>query len=110
MPTAVIADDSRLMRKMLRDLLQTVGVTVIAEAQDGDEAIRMCDEHRPDLLILDIAMPGRDGISAKNSIEHLSPSTIVILLSYNTAESTILAQIQAALEQRPVTKVPSPLN
>ena len=53
----VVADDSRLMRRMLSDALGRQGFEVVATAADGDEALAACDEHKPDALTLDLAMP-----------------------------------------------------
>ena len=58
----LLADDHSIVRRGLRALLEEAGHTVVAEAGDGLEAIRLCEEHRPDLLILDIGMPRLNGI------------------------------------------------
>jgi DNA-binding LytR/AlgR family response regulator len=62
--TALIAEDEPLMRERLKDKLHDVWpeLTVIAEAEDGDEAIAMFDEHRPQIAFLDIRLPGRSGL------------------------------------------------
>ncbi|WP_441005133.1 LytR/AlgR family response regulator transcription factor, partial [Novilysobacter viscosus] len=60
--TVVIADDEPLARDRLRSLLrEQPGVEVVAEAGDGQHALHACAEHEPDLVLLDIAMPGIDG-------------------------------------------------
>ena len=53
----LLADDHSIVRRGLRGLLEAADITVVAEAADGLEAIRLCEEHPPDLLILDISMP-----------------------------------------------------
>ena len=58
----LLADDHGIVRRGLRSLLEEAGVSVVAEAADGLEAIRLTEEHRPDLLILDIGMPKLSGI------------------------------------------------
>ena len=62
--TALIAEDEPLMRERLKDKLHDVWpeLTVVAEAEDGDEAIAMFDEHRPQIAFLDIRLPGRSGL------------------------------------------------
>jgi two-component system chemotaxis response regulator CheB len=64
----VVADDSRLMRRILTDALGRQGFDVVATAADGDEALQACREHRPDALTLDLAMPGMDGIGVLRAL------------------------------------------
>src|SRR5215218_8105804 len=64
----VVADDSRLMRRMLADALDRQGFDVVATAGDGDEALAACREHRPDALTLDLAMPGLDGLGVLRAL------------------------------------------
>src|ERR687897_2645442 len=64
----VVADDSRLMRRMLADALGRQGFDVVATARDGDEALAACREHSPDALTLDLAMPGLDGLGVLRAL------------------------------------------
>jgi two-component system chemotaxis response regulator CheB len=64
----VVADDSRLMRRILSDALGRQGFEVVATAADGDQALQACREHRPDALTLDLAMPGMDGIGVLRAL------------------------------------------
>src|SRR4051794_21657770 len=64
----VVADDSRLMRRMLSDALGRQGFEVVATAADGDEALAACRTHRPDALTLDLAMLGMDGIGVLRAL------------------------------------------
>ncbi len=64
----VVADDSRLMRRMLADALRKRGFDVVAEAKDGDDALAQCRAHRPDALTLDLAMPGLDGMGVLRAL------------------------------------------
>lgn len=68
--TAVIADDERLMRDQLRLRLSEVWpeLQIVAEARNGDEAVALVAEHRPDLVFLDIRMPGKTGVEAAREI------------------------------------------
>src|SRR4051794_965748 len=64
----VVADDSRLMRRMLADALARQGFEVVGTAADGDEALELCRRHRPDALTLDLHMPGLDGIGVLRAL------------------------------------------
>jgi two-component system chemotaxis response regulator CheB len=64
----VVADDSRLMRRMLSDALGRQGFDVVATAADGDEALAACRDHRPDAMTLDLHMPGMDGIGVLRAL------------------------------------------
>ncbi len=64
----VVADDSRLMRRILSDALARRGFNVVATASDGDEALAACNEFRPDAMTLDLAMPGLDGIGVLRAL------------------------------------------
>ena len=77
-PRIVIADDEAIIRLDLKEILEEAGYDVVAETGRGDEAIALVSEHKPDLAILDIKMPGLDGISAARSI--LADETTAVLL------------------------------
>ncbi len=72
---AVIADDERLMREQLRARLAEVWpeLEIVAEAKNGLEAVQLVDEHRPDIVFLDIRMPGLTGVDAARQIAQLPP-------------------------------------
>ncbi len=74
-PTAVLADDERLMREQLRARLAEVWpeLQIVAEAKNGLEAVQLVDEHRPDIVFLDIRMPGLTGVDAARQIAQLAP-------------------------------------
>ncbi|MDP1648800.1 MAG: LytTR family DNA-binding domain-containing protein [Rubrivivax sp.] len=74
-PTAVLADDERLMREQLRARLAEVWpeLHIVAEARNGLEAVQLVDEHRPDIVFLDIRMPGLTGVEAARQIAQLPP-------------------------------------
>ena len=74
-PRAVLADDERLMREQLRARLAEVWpeLQIVAEAKNGLEAVQMVDEHRPDIVFLDIRMPVLTGVDAARQIAQLAP-------------------------------------
>lgn len=78
----VIADDEEPMRLLVKTLLSFVEhVEVVAEAVDGEEAVRLVQEHDPDLLLLDVRMPRLDGLAAAEMIRTLRPHTHIVLHS-----------------------------
>jgi len=80
-PTAVVVDDDPLARERLRDLAGEVSlVDVVGEAADGESAVRVIDELRPDIVFLDIEMPGGSGLDVARRIEH--PAAIVFTTAY----------------------------
>lgn len=91
----LLADDHGIVRRGLRSLLEEAGVTVVAEAADGLEAVRLCDEQRPDMLILDIGMPKLNGIEVAARAQKLDPPPGVIILSMHADESYILRALAA---------------
>jgi DNA-binding NarL/FixJ family response regulator len=65
----LIAEDDERLAAMVEQLLDGDGrFIVVGRARDGDDAVRMCEEHAPDLVLMDIGMPGRDGIDATRAI------------------------------------------
>jgi two-component system, NarL family, response regulator NreC len=91
----LLADDHGIVRRGLRSLLEEAGVTVVAEAADGLEAVRLCDEHHPDMLILDIGMPKLNGIEVAARAHKLARPPAVIILSMHADESYILRALAA---------------
>jgi DNA-binding NarL/FixJ family response regulator len=77
----LLADDHPVMRSGLRKLLQRAGIRVVAEAGDGDEAVRLALAERPDIALLDLAMPGIGGLEAARQISRACPETRVVMLS-----------------------------
>lgn len=82
--TIVIVDDEPITRLDVKDMLQFAGYNVVGEASDGFEAIRVCDEMKPDLVIMDIKMPLLDGLTAsKKIVSDGSASGIILLTAYS---------------------------
>lgn len=77
----VIADDHALFRDGLRALLEARGHEVVAEAADGDEAVRATLEHRPDIVLMDLKMPGTDGLQALRTLSAEAPEVPVVILT-----------------------------
>jgi DNA-binding NarL/FixJ family response regulator len=82
MTTVLLVDDQRLVRAGLRMLLEsTPDLTVVAEAADGVEAVRLAAEYHPDLILMDLRMPGMDGATATARIMASQPTTKVLVLT-----------------------------
>lgn len=92
----LLADDHNLLRDGLRLLLERQpDFEVVAEASDGREALRMAEEHRPDVAVMDIAMPLLNGIEAARQIVETCSPTNVIMLSMHHDESYIVRALNA---------------
>ena len=78
---AVIADDDPFARRVVRDVLERAGVIVIAEARDGRQAVELTLHHLPDVVVMDLVMPGFDGIMATRQIRRQLPEQLVIVLT-----------------------------
>ena len=82
MTRILIADDHRLFRKGLRQLCQVSGgFQVVAEAETGPEAVALAREHQPDVILMDIRMPGMDGVAACRQILTDQPHAAIIMLT-----------------------------
>jgi len=78
---AIVADDDPLVRRLIRDTLQTDGVTVVADACNGREAVELALFYRPDVVVMDFLMPGLDGIEATRGIYERDPEIRIVLLT-----------------------------
>ncbi len=74
----VLAEDQPAMRSALRTILESDGIEVVAEAGDGDAAVRAWTVHRPDVLVMDLRMPGRDGVSATAELAPAGARVLVL--------------------------------
>jgi DNA-binding NarL/FixJ family response regulator len=92
----LLADDHALVRAGVRSLLATVtGIEVVAEAATGAEAVALVDQLRPDVVLMDIAMPGGNGLDAAARIVKEHPETRVIMLSMHASEEYALQALRA---------------
>ena len=91
----VLADDHGIVRRGLRGLLESAGLTVVGEAADGLEAVRICDELRPELVILDIGMPKLSGIEVAERAHRMERPPAIIILSVHGDESYIMRALAA---------------
>jgi len=93
----VIAEDEALIRLDLRETLEEEGYEVVAETSRGDEVVDLVREHRPDLAILDIKMPGGDGLSAAAEITAGRLAAVLVLTAFSQRELIDRAREAGAL-------------
>jgi DNA-binding NarL/FixJ family response regulator len=90
----LLVDDHPLTRSALAGLLHQHGFDVVGEAGDGEEAIARAAELQPDLVLLDLSMPGLDGLSALPRLREAAPSCEVVVLTASGEEANLLAVIR----------------
>ncbi|AHL75378.1 LuxR family transcriptional regulator [Stutzerimonas stutzeri] len=91
----LLADDHELIRAGVRIMIQGMDqYEIVAEAEDGPEAVTLANEHKPDIVILDISMKGGGGLEALRSIAEVSPTSKVLMLSMHTDAETVFEALQ----------------
>ena len=92
----MLVDDHSIMRDLLRDALENTGeFQVVAQAADGQEALRVVQEAAPDVIVMDVIMPVMDGIEACRAITELLPDTRVLMLTASNEQDAIVRSIAA---------------
>lgn len=103
----LIVDDAPFIREVLKSTLTQAGYSVVGEAQDGTEAVKMCDTLKPDLIVMDIIMPHQSGLQASQKILKKHPKVKIIACSTLDDEAMIHRAIEAgcaAYIQKPFEK------
>lgn len=91
-----ICDDHDILRKGLRSLLETAtDIEVIGEASDGETALHMVSELKPDVVLMDLLMPGMGGVEAIRQVRVLSPSSRIFVLSSSHEDELVVSSIRA---------------
>jgi DNA-binding NarL/FixJ family response regulator len=94
--TVVIADDHPVVRNGLRALIDSLpGLAVVGEAVDGESAVREAQLLRPDVVVMDVRMPGTDGLEATRRITAAVPGTAVLVLTMYEDDDTVFAAMRA---------------
>jgi len=92
----LIADDQRVVRDGLSMLVGLIdGVKVLGTACDGAEVVRLAEAHRPDVVLMDLRMPGTDGIAATADLRQRLPATRVLVLTTYADEDAIMPALRA---------------
>lgn len=101
----LICDDSILARKSLSSILGNFGFTDISEVSNGEDAVNYCKENNPDIVLLDIVMPVKDGVTATAEIIAENPDTKIIIVSSVGTQTHIKEAIKAGAKdfiQKPI--------
>jgi len=95
----VVADDHPVVRGGLVAMLRTIpGLDVVGEASDGDAAVHAVLEYRPDVILMDVRMPGRGGIEATRQIRELVPDCRVLMVTMYDDDATVFTAMQAGAQ------------
>ena len=94
----LLADDHTLFREGVRSLLSGIpDVEIVAESGDGREALALIERHRPDVALIDITMPGLNGLEVAGRASRVSPRTRVLILSMHAAEGYVAQALRAGI-------------
>jgi len=94
--TIVLADDHQIVRQGLRALLKSVpGLQLLGEASDGLETVRLAERQQPDVLVVDLMMPGLNGMDVARQVLKRSPHTRVVVLSMHSNEAYVVEALRA---------------
>ena len=93
----LIAEDQRLIGEGFSSLLRGAGFDVIGEATDGHEAVRLAENLRPDIAVLDISMPGLNGIDAARAIQRSCPETKTLIVTMHSDDSYVVDALRAGI-------------
>ena len=93
--TAIVADDDAFARRVIRDVLERAGIRVVAEVNDGRRAVESARVHQPDILLMDVLMPGLDGIAATREIVEERPEQVIVLLTHAASDDLGLMGLRA---------------
>ncbi len=93
----LVVDDSNTMRRIMKGVLETLGVTEIEEAQDGADAISKVDAFNPDVILLDWNMPVMDGITFVKTYRAKGKTTPIIMVTTEAEKSRVMEAIKAGV-------------
>jgi two-component system chemotaxis response regulator CheY len=91
----LLVDDAAFMRRMLRDILTKNGLEIVGEAADGESAVERYQKLKPDLVMMDITMPGMSGIDAMRQIVTADPAARIVMCSVMGQQTLVLKSLEA---------------
>jgi len=95
----IVADDHPVVRGGLVALLRTIpSLDVVGEAADGETAVRLTHEYRPDVVLMDVRMPGMDGVEATRQIREKTPESRVLILTMYDDDATVFTAMKAGAQ------------
>ena len=93
----MLADDNAPVRRSLKTLLEREGFNVVVEASDGEQAVSLAFQHRPDVVLLDLSMPHLNGIEAARQIHKALPETRTIILTVHREYHYVVRALEAGV-------------
>lgn len=94
----LLAEDEQIVREGIRALLEQAGFEVVGEASDGREAVHLAERLRPDVAVLDLAMPGMNGTTATLELARVAPETRTVVLTAKSGDEQVLAALEAGIK------------
>ncbi len=91
----MLADDHRMLREGLSRSMREEGFDVVAEARDGVEAVALAEQHRPEVILMDVTMPGMDGVEACRQIRQKLTDTHIVMLTMHADQEVLASAIRA---------------
>jgi DNA-binding NarL/FixJ family response regulator len=93
----ILADDHQMVRQGIRALLEREGIEIVAEAADGRAAVTLVEVHHPDIAVLDLSMPGLNGVDAAREILQRHPKVGIVLLTIHSEDYQVVTALRAGI-------------